>query len=111
MRPPRVAVGLQVGGSVVAAGQGTQAFDGAGPDGGGAVAEGPPPAGRPVSSSSTGIAFDPAGQHISRLDEALGIIKGLLAGVPVRVEGEYCRIGGLDLDVLPPRASPGLVRG
>jgi probable F420-dependent oxidoreductase len=62
---------------------------------------------------AAGIAFDPAGQRISRLDESLSIIKGLLAGAPVRHTGDFYRIDGLDLDVLPtPRpSSPRLLVG
>ena len=62
---------------------------------------------------AAGMAFDPAGQRISRLDESLSIIKGLLAGTPVRHAGDFYRIDGLDLDVLPmPRPnSPRLLVG
>jgi probable F420-dependent oxidoreductase len=62
---------------------------------------------------AAGIAFDPAGQRISRLDESLSIIRGLLAGTPVRHAGDFYRIDGLDLDVLPmPRpSSPRLLVG
>src|SRR5580692_6808490 len=42
-----------------------------------------------------------AGRRIARLDESLSIIKGLLAGTPVRHSGEFYQIDGLDLDVLP----------
>jgi probable F420-dependent oxidoreductase len=51
--------------------------------------------------SAAGIAFDAAGRRIARLDESLSIIKGLLAGTPVRHSGEFYQIDGLDLDVLP----------
>jgi len=55
---------------------------------------------------AAGIAFDPPGQRISRLDESLSIVKGLLAGTPVSHTSDFYRIDGLDLDVLPtPRAS------
>jgi len=55
---------------------------------------------------AAGIAFDPPGQRISRLDESLSIIKGLLGGTPVSHTSDFYRIDGLDLDVLPtPRAS------
>jgi probable F420-dependent oxidoreductase len=62
---------------------------------------------------AAGIAFDPPGQRISRLDESLSIVKGLLAGTPVRHTGDFYRIDGLDLDVLPtPRpSSPRLLVG
>jgi probable F420-dependent oxidoreductase len=62
---------------------------------------------------AAGIAFDAAGRRISRLDESLGIIKGLLAGTPVHHKGDFYRIDGLDLDVLPvPRpGSPRLLVG
>jgi len=55
---------------------------------------------------AAGIAFEPAGQRITRLDASLGIIKELLAGTPVRHADASYRIDGLDLDVLPmPRPS------
>jgi probable F420-dependent oxidoreductase len=62
---------------------------------------------------AAGIAFDPPGQRISRLDESLSIVKELLAGTPVRHTGDFYRIDGLDLDVLPtPRpSSPRLLVG
>jgi probable F420-dependent oxidoreductase len=62
---------------------------------------------------AAGIAFESAGRRISRLHESLGIIKGLLAGTAVRHDGEFYRINGLDLDVLPtPRPdSPRLLVG
>jgi probable F420-dependent oxidoreductase len=62
---------------------------------------------------AAGIAFDAAGRRISRLEESLGIIKGLLAGTPVHHEGDFYRVNGLDLDVLPaPRpTSPRLLVG
>ncbi len=50
---------------------------------------------------AAGMAFDAAGRRISRLDESLGIIRDLLAGTPVRHQGEFYQIDGLDLDVLP----------
>jgi probable F420-dependent oxidoreductase len=62
---------------------------------------------------AAGIAFGSAGERISRLDASLGIIKGLLAGRPVRHMDASYRIDGLDLDVLPmPRpSSPRLLVG
>ncbi len=61
---------------------------------------------------AAGIAFDAAARRIARLDESLGIIKGLLAGTPVQHASDFYRIDGLDLDVLPaPRASPPLLVG
>jgi probable F420-dependent oxidoreductase len=50
---------------------------------------------------AAGITFDAAGRRIARLEESLIIIKGLLAGTPVRYTGDFYRIDGLDLDVLP----------
>jgi probable F420-dependent oxidoreductase len=50
---------------------------------------------------AAGIAFDAAGQRIARLDESLRIVKGLLAGTPVHYQGDFYRIDGLELDVLP----------
>ena len=63
--------------------------------------------------AAAGIAFDTAGRRIARLDESLSIIKGLLAGTPVRHSGEFYQIDGLDLDVLPmPRSgAPRLLVG
>jgi probable F420-dependent oxidoreductase len=55
--------------------------------------------------AAAGIPFDPAGQRITRLEESLGIIKGLLAGTPVQHASDNYRIDGLDLDVLPARDS------
>jgi alkanesulfonate monooxygenase SsuD/methylene tetrahydromethanopterin reductase-like flavin-dependent oxidoreductase (luciferase family) len=55
--------------------------------------------------AAAGIGFDPAGQRISRLEESLGIIRALLAGEPVRHEGTWYQVNGLDLDVLPERRS------
>ena len=62
---------------------------------------------------AAGIAFDAAGRRIARLDESLRIIKGLLAGTPVRQASDSYRIDGLSLDVLPsPRqGSPRLLVG
>ena len=62
---------------------------------------------------AAGIAFGPAGQRLARLDASLGIIRGLLAGTPVRHADDSYRIEGLDLDVLPmPReGSPRLLVG
>jgi len=62
---------------------------------------------------AAGIAFDPAGQRLARLDASLGIIRGLMAGTPVRHADASYRIDGLDLDVLPmPRTgSPRLLVG
>ena len=63
--------------------------------------------------AAAGIAFDAPGQRIARLEESLTIIKGLLAGRPVRHASGFYRIDGLDLDVLPaPRpSSPRLLVG
>src|SRR5512146_3302945 len=62
---------------------------------------------------AAGIAFDPAGQRITRLEASLSIIKDLLAGTPVRHADASYQIEGLDLDVLPkPRpGSPRLLVG
>jgi probable F420-dependent oxidoreductase len=55
---------------------------------------------------AAGIAFARAGQRITRLDESLSIIKGLLGGASVHHMSDAYRIEGLDLDVLPmPRPS------
>ncbi len=51
---------------------------------------------------AAGIAFDPPGQRIGRLEESLSVIRGLLDRRPVRHQGAAYRIDGLDLDVLPP---------
>jgi probable F420-dependent oxidoreductase len=51
--------------------------------------------------AAAGIPFDPPGQRISRLEESLAIITGLLGRRPVQHQGAAYRIDGLDLDVLP----------
>jgi probable F420-dependent oxidoreductase len=53
---------------------------------------------------AAGIPFDGPGQRISRLEESLAIIRGLLARTPVHHSGAWYRIDGLDLDVLPERS-------
>ena len=50
---------------------------------------------------AAGIPFDPPGQRISRLEESLAIIGGLLDHRPVHHQGPSYRVDGLDLDVLP----------
>ena len=50
---------------------------------------------------AAGIPFDPPGQRISRLEDALAIIGGLLDRRPVHHQGPSYRVDGLDLDVLP----------
>jgi probable F420-dependent oxidoreductase len=61
---------------------------------------------------AAGIAFDGARERIDRLEEALTVIRPLLAGTPVRHAGAAYRIDGLDLDVLPPgRDVPRLLIG
>jgi hypothetical protein len=50
---------------------------------------------------AAGIAFGSAGQRLERLDASLGIIRQLLAGIPVHHADASYRIDGLDLDVLP----------
>jgi probable F420-dependent oxidoreductase len=50
---------------------------------------------------AAGIGFDPPGQRISRLEESIAIISGLLDRHPVRHQGPAYRIDGLDLDVVP----------
>jgi probable F420-dependent oxidoreductase len=52
--------------------------------------------------AAAGLPFDSPGQRISRLEESLAIIAGLLDRRPVRHQGAAYRIDGLDLDVLPP---------
>ena len=56
--------------------------------------------------AAAGIAFDPPGQRISRLEESLAIIAGLLDRRPVRHQGAAYQIDGLDLDVLPKSEGP-----
>lgn len=52
---------------------------------------------------AAGMTFDRAGRRIDRLEEALTIITGLLAGDRVDFAGEFYRIDDLDLSVLPQR--------
>lgn len=42
-----------------------------------------------------GLTFDPAGVRVSRLEESLRVLKGLLAGQPVIHHGDHYRIDGL----------------
>jgi probable F420-dependent oxidoreductase len=42
-----------------------------------------------------GLAYDPPGVRVSRLEEAVAIVKGLFRPEPLRFEGEYYRINGL----------------
>lgn len=44
----------------------------------------------------SGIPLDPPGVRIARLEEALGIIKGLFADGPVTAHGEHYRVTGLE---------------
>ena len=61
---------------------------------------------------AAGLAFAPAGQRISRLEESLAIISGLLDGAQVAQDGAYYQVSGLGLDVLPPpQGRPRLVVG
>ncbi len=48
-----------------------------------------------------GLPFDPPGVRVSRLEEALRVIKGLLAGGPVSFSGTHYRIDGLTGFPLP----------
>src|SRR6267143_1721369 len=43
-----------------------------------------------------GMTFDPPGVRISRLTEALEVLKGLFAERPLTFHGQYYRIDGLD---------------
>ena len=52
---------------------------------------------------AAGIAFDPAGRRIDRLEESLTIIRELLDGRPVQHGGTWYQADGLDLDVMPGR--------
>jgi probable F420-dependent oxidoreductase len=52
---------------------------------------------------AAGISFAAAPERIGRLEEALGVIKGLLAREAVHHSGRWYQIDGLDLDVLPER--------
>ncbi|MEU1973161.1 TIGR03621 family F420-dependent LLM class oxidoreductase [Microbacterium sp. NPDC019599] len=55
--------------------------------------------------AKTGIPYDDAGTRVSRLFEAVTVVKGLLGPTPVTYSGEYYRIA--DLDGFPkPRQQP-----
>ncbi len=61
---------------------------------------------------AAGIPFEPAGRRIDRLEEALAVISGLLAGSQVNHAGNSYRISGLDLSVIPGlRGRPRLLIG
>src|SRR6201981_3387333 len=51
--------------------------------------------------SAAGIPFDGAGRRIDRLEEALGIIKGVLGGDTLHHQSASYQIDGLTLDVMP----------
>jgi probable F420-dependent oxidoreductase len=46
--------------------------------------------------AQTGIAFDPAGVRVSRLIEAVGVVKGLFGPGPFTFSGEHYSVTGLD---------------
>jgi probable F420-dependent oxidoreductase len=56
----------------------------------------------------TGLPFDPPGVRVSRLEEALHIVKGFFAGEPVTFAGQFYRVEGLDA---LPHASPPILIG
>jgi len=59
-----------------------------------------------------GIAFDPPGVRVSRLEEAVEVITNLFAGGPVQFAGEHYRIDGLEGSPLPiQRPIPLLIGG
>jgi probable F420-dependent oxidoreductase len=59
-----------------------------------------------------GIAFEPAGARIARLEEAVAIIKALLAGETVTFAGAHYMVSGLSLPVRPAqRPHPPLLIG
>lgn len=61
---------------------------------------------------AAGITYDPAPRRIDRLEESLGILRGLLAGEKVHHSGAWYQIDGLDLDVMPDRrGAPRLLVG
>lgn len=51
--------------------------------------------------AAAGIAFDPAGRRIDRLEETLGILIRLFRGDAVHYTGAAYKIDGLDLTVVP----------
>jgi probable F420-dependent oxidoreductase len=60
----------------------------------------------------SGIAFEPAGIRISRLEEAVRVVKGLWAGAPLTYEGRHYQIRDLTCAPLPvQRPHPPLMIG
>jgi probable F420-dependent oxidoreductase len=55
----------------------------------------------------TGLPFDPPGVRVSRLQEALHIVKAFFTGEPVTFEGQFYRVAGLD--ALPHACPPILI--
>ncbi len=59
-----------------------------------------------------GLPYDPAGTRIERLEEAVGLVKRLLAGEEVSHEGRHYRLEGARIDPLPvQRPHPPIVLG
>jgi probable F420-dependent oxidoreductase len=57
----------------------------------------------------TGMAFDPPGTRVSRLGEAVTIVKALMAGGPVTVHGDHYTVTGHELYPAPVQNPPPLM--
>jgi probable F420-dependent oxidoreductase len=55
----------------------------------------------PADYNKTGLEFEPAGVRVSRLEEALHIVKAFFEGGSVTFHGRYYRVEGLDALPLP----------
>lgn len=55
----------------------------------------------PADYTKTGMTFEPAGTRVAKLEEALQIVKGLLAGGEVNFSGRYYQVQGLEGQPLP----------
>jgi probable F420-dependent oxidoreductase len=59
----------------------------------------------------SGIPYDPPGVRISRMEEALTILKGLLAGETVTFTGDHYQVEGLEGTPKPARRPPIIIGG
>lgn len=57
----------------------------------------------PLDYEKTGLTFEPAGTRVSKLEEALLIIKRFLAGEEVTFQGRYYQVQGLEASPKPER--------
>ncbi|HEX6551236.1 MAG TPA: TIGR03621 family F420-dependent LLM class oxidoreductase [Ktedonobacteraceae bacterium] len=62
-------------------------------------------------SLMTGIPFDPAGQRVSRLEEAVQVLTGLFSDGPITFAGRYYKMNGFEVFPKPFQHPPLLLSG